>query len=60
MGVARWQVWIEYADGATQEIISYHSCLTGHPKELYLALLEHFEPENDEFDEECTEDVLPV
>jgi len=55
-GEASWQVWIEYADQTTQEIISYRSYLTDHPEELYLAILEYFEPEEDEFDEGSAED----
>ena len=53
---ASWRVWIEYADNTTQEILSYQDCLMDRPKELYLALLEYFEPEIDEFSEEYTED----
>jgi len=53
---ASWQVWIEYADQTTQEIISYQSYLTDRPEELYLAMLEYFEPEEDEFDEGSAED----
>ena len=53
---ASWRVWIEYADNTTQEILSYQDCLMDRPKELYLALLEYFEPEVDEFSEEYTED----
>jgi len=50
-GEASWQVTIEYADQTTQEILSYQSYLTDRPEELYLAMLEYFEPEEDEFDE---------
>ena len=46
-----WQVQIEYANGTTQEIVSYQSCLEDRPEELYLALLEFFEPEENEFSE---------
>ena len=56
-GEASWQIRIEYADGITQEIVSYQSCLADRPEELYLALLEYFEPEETEFDAECTEDA---
>lgn len=55
-GEASWQVLIEYADGTTQEIVSYQSYLSDRPEELYLALLEYFEPEEDDFDEEYPED----
>ena len=51
-----WQVWIEYADNTTQEILSYQDCLMDRPEELYLALLEYFEPEADEFSEDFPED----
>ena len=55
-GEASWQVQIEYADGTTQEIVSYQSYLSDRPEELYLALLEYFEPEEDEFSEDLDED----
>ena len=53
---ASWRVWIEYADNTTQEILSYQDCLMDRPGELYLALLEYFEPEADEFSEDFSED----
>ena len=53
---ASWRVWIEYADSTTQEILSYQACLMDRPEELYLALLEYFEPEADEFNEDFSED----
>lgn len=56
-GGTSWQVWIEYTNQTMQEIVSYQSCLADCPEELYLALLEHFEPEENEFDEKFTEDV---
>ena len=56
-GEASWQVLIEYTDGTTQEIVSYQSCLADRPEELYLALLEYFEPEEDEFSEDFDEDA---
>ena len=56
-GEASWQVRIEYANGTTQEIVSYQSCLADRPEELYLALLEYFEPEEDEFSEDFDEDA---
>lgn len=52
-----WQVQIEYGDGTTQEILSYQSYLSDCPEELYLALLEYFEPEEDEFGEDFDEDT---
>ena len=54
---ASWRVWIEYADNTTQEILSYQDCLMDRPEELYLALLEYFEPDADEFSEDTAEDV---
>lgn len=52
-----WRVWIEYSDSTTQEILSYQTCLMDRPEELYLALLEYFEPEAGEFSEDFPEDV---
>ena len=56
-GETSWQVRIEYADGTTQEIVSYQSCLTDRPEKLYLAFLEYFEPEENKFDEKYIEDA---
>lgn len=47
-----WRVQIEYANHTTQEILSYQDYLMDRPEELHLALLEYFEPETDDFDEE--------
>lgn len=52
-----WQVRIEYADGTTQEILSYQSYLSDRPEELYLALLKYFEPEEDGFSENFDENA---
>lgn len=52
-----WRVQIEYANHTTQEIVSYQDYLMDRPEELYLALLEYFEPETDDFDEEYTENA---
>ena len=52
-----WRVQIEYADETTQEITAYGVYLTDRPEELYLAMLEYFEPETDDFDEEYTESI---
>ena len=52
-----WRVHIEYTDHSTQEIISFQSCLDDRPGELYLALLDYFEPEADEFSEDFAEDI---
>ena len=43
----RWRVEIEYADEATQEIVSYQDYLFDKPNELFFALREYFEPEPD-------------
>ena len=56
-GDASWQVQIEYTDGTTQEIVSYQAYLSDRPEELYLALLEYFEPEEEEFSEDFGEDA---
>ena len=53
---ASWRVQIEYADHTTQEIVSYGDYLEDRPEELYLALLEYFEPETEELDEGVAED----
>lgn len=47
-----WRVQIEYANHTSQEILSYQDYLMDRPEELFLALLEYFEPETDDFDEE--------
>ena len=47
-----WKVQIEYTDHTTQEIVSYQDYLSDRPEELYFALLEYFEPEMNDFDEE--------
>lgn len=52
-----WQVHIEYTDHTTQEITSYESYLSDRPEELYLALLEYFEPSMDECSEDFGEDA---
>lgn len=52
-----WRVQIEYANHTTQEIVSYQDYLSDRPEELYLALLEYFELEADDFGEEYTEDT---
>ena len=51
-GEASWRVDIEYSDHTSQEIVSYQDYLLERPEELYLALLEYFVPETDDFDEE--------
>ncbi|MCI8537247.1 MAG: hypothetical protein HFF18_01085 [Oscillospiraceae bacterium] len=47
-----WKVQIEYTDHTSQEIVSYQDYLSDRPEELYLALLEYFEPEMVDSDEE--------
>ena len=56
-GEVCWRVQIEYANHTTQEIVSYQDYLMDRPEELYLALLEYFEPETDDFDEEYAENA---
>ena len=51
-GEASWRVDIEYSNHTSQEIVSYQDYLLERPEELYLALLEYFVPETDDFDEE--------
>lgn len=48
----RWRVEIEYADEATQEIVSYRDDLFDKPNELFCTLREYFEPEIEDLDEE--------
>ena len=50
-GKVSWRVQIEYADETTQEITAYEVYLMDKPEELYLAMLEYFEPEIDDFDD---------
>ena len=52
-----WRVHIVYTDHSTQEIVSFQNCLDDRPGELYLALLDYFEPEADEFSEDFAEDI---
>ena len=49
---------IEYSDLTTQDIISYQDYLTDRPEELYLALLEYFVPETDDFGTEYDDEEL--
>lgn len=55
---ASWRIRIEYTDHTIQEIISYQDYLDDRPEELYLALLEYFEPEMDDIDGDFDEDAL--
>lgn len=52
-----WRVQIEYADETMQEITACGVYLTDRPEDLYLEMLEYFEPETDDFDEEYTESI---
>ena len=47
---------IEYSDHTTQDITSYQDYLTDRPEELFLALLEYFVPETDDFDAEYNDE----
>lgn len=47
-----WRVLLEYADKASQEIVSYQDSLYDKPDELFFALREYFDPEPDDPDEE--------
>ena len=51
----RWRVEIEYADGTSQEIVSYQDYLFDKPDELFFALREYFEPETDDFSDDFEE-----
>lgn len=55
-GKASWRVNIEYSNHTSQEIVSYQDYLADRPEELYLALLEYFVPETDDFDDDYEED----
>lgn len=57
-----WRIQLEYADEATQDIVSYQNYLFDKPGELLFALLEFFEPEADASDEngEEFEEIGPL
>ena len=55
-GEVSWRVNIEYSNHTSQEIVSYQDYLADRPEELYLALLEYFVPETDDFDDDYEED----
>ena len=44
-----WQVQVEYSNHTVQNISSYEDYLPDRPEELYLSLLEYFEPEDEVF-----------
>ena len=55
-GEVSWRVNVEYSNHTSQEIVSYQDYLADRPEELYLALLEYFVPERDDFDDDYEED----
>ena len=55
-GEVSWRVNIEYSNHTSHEIVSYQDYLADRPEELYLALLEYFVPETDDFDDDYEED----
>ena len=48
-GSPSWRVQVEYTNHTEQDICSYNDCLSDRPEELYLSLVEYFEPEEEEF-----------
>lgn len=46
-GSPSWQADVEYTDHTNQQFVSYQGYLSDRPEELYLALLDYFEPEDD-------------
>ena len=48
-GRPSWRVQVEYSNHTVQDISSYEDYLSDRPEELYLSLLEYFEPEEEEF-----------
>lgn len=48
-GSPSWQVRVEYSSHTVQDISSYNAYLPERPEELYLSLMEYFEPEDEEF-----------
>ena len=51
-----WRAQIEYADAASQEIVSYQDYLFDKPAELLFALSEYFEPDTEDFDGDFEEE----
>ena len=45
-GRPSWQVRMEYSNHTVQDISCYNDYLPERPEELYLSLLEYFEPED--------------
>ena len=48
-GSPSWRVQVEYTNHTEQDICSYEDYLSDRPEELYLSLLEYFEPEDEVF-----------
>ena len=48
-GGPSWRVQVEYTNHTNQDICSYEDYLPDRPEELYLSLLEYFEPEDEVF-----------
>lgn len=48
-GSPSWRVQVEYMNHTEQDICSYEDYLPDRPEELYLSLLEYFEPEDEVF-----------
>ena len=48
-GSPSWRVQVKYTNHTEQDICSYNDCLSDRPEELYLSLVEYFEPEEEEF-----------
>ena len=51
-----WRVQIEYADEASQKIVSYQDYLFDKPAELLFAVSEYFEPDTEDFDGDFEEE----
>ena len=48
-GRPSWQVWVEYSNHTVQDISCYDDYLPERSEELYLSLLEYFEPEDEDY-----------
>ena len=48
-GSLSWRIRVEYTNHTEQDICSYKDYLSDRPEELYLSLLEYFEPEDEVF-----------
>ena len=48
-GSPSWRVQVEYTNHTEQDMCSYNDDLSDRPEELYLSLLEYFEPEEEEW-----------